>query len=212
MTAVLRHFLFAFAIVFAFTEMPPAATVEKPEPPSLVSPIALSKEDNQRLRAGKTLLKQDAGKAWVAMALVSQDAHAAAGLLMDFQKHTEIFPKLRDIAVTPLGESRYRLRSKVQAGPFSFAFTTLWQYDAATFTATFDLDKEQQNDFETYKGYWKFVPQEQEKALILYSIKTRTKNNPLAFLEDVESRKEMTRTLGELKTALELQEIEGHRP
>ncbi len=199
--AALRLFLFSGSILLTFAELLPAATVEKPEPPSLVSPIALSKEDNQRLRAGKIQLKQD-GKDWVAIALVAKDAYTAAGLLMDFQKHTEIFPKLRDLAVTPLGESRYRLRSKVQAGPFGFAFTTLWRYDAQTFTATFDLDKEQQNDFEVYKGYWKFVPQEQDKTLILYSIKTRTKNNPLAFLEDAESRKEMTRTMGEFTAAL----------
>lgn len=171
--------------------------------PLLDSPIALSKNNSVRLLAGKTLLIEAAGSdESVAATLVSAEPQEAAGLLMDFQQHPRIFPKLKDIKITPLGESRYRIGSVVKTGPFTFRFTTLWTYKPAQWTATFDLDPEETSDFEEYKGYWKFVPQKDEKTLILYSIKTKTKDNPLSFLEDMQSHKEMLVTLGEFKKAL----------
>ena len=139
---------------------------------------------------------------WLAAILVPQDSQDAAGLLLDFQRHLQIFPQLKDIAITPLGESRYRIWSRVKAGIFQFRFTTLWEYQAKEHLASFDLDPEEKNDFEQYKGFWKFLPQPDGKTLILYSIRTKTPDNPLAFLEEQASRKEMPKTLEEFKKAL----------
>ena len=163
------------------------------------------------MAAGKSLLIQTTNSPFhsfcdndcIATMLVAAEPQDAAGLLMDFQRHTQIFPKLKDIKITPLGESRYRLISLVKAGPFSFHFTTLWTYYPNECLATFDLDPEESSDFEQYKGFWKFVPQKDGKTLVLYSIKTKTKDNPFSFIEDARSRKEMLNTLGEFKKALE---------
>lgn len=204
----------ALALPQAGLAAAPAQKAKNPSPPkelpALSSPIAFSKDETAKLHAGKAILKdapdfplqKTSDNSWVAAALVPQDAEAAAGLLLDFQKQPEIFSKLKDIAVTPLGESRYRIVSTVQAGWFSFRYTTLWEYDAKEQLAAFSLDTSEENDFEEYRGYWKFIPQPDGKTLILYSIRTKTKNNPFSFIEDAESRKEMPKTLEEFKTAL----------
>ena len=180
------------------------------ELPTLDSPIAFSKDEDARLQSGKAILKEVQNSpfkaycdnAWIAVTLLKHDCQESAGLLMDFQRHPSIFPKLKDISVAPLGESRYRITSLVKAGFFQFHFTTLWAYDSEQFLATFRLDTEEQNDFEEYRGFWKFVPQPNEKSLVLYSIRTKTVGNPLAFLEDQESRKEMVKTLEEFQKAV----------
>lgn len=178
--------------------------------PPLESPVAFSQEEISRLQSGKALLKKvpdsvfkmNSDNDWIAAALLKHDCQESAGLLMDFQRHPAIFPKLKDITVTPLGESRYRIASVVKAGLFQFRFTTLWSYQSEQFLATFQLDEEEKNDFEKYQGFWKFVPQPDGKSLVLYSIRTKTLDNPLAFLEDQESRKEMVRTLEEFQKAI----------
>ncbi len=142
------------------------------------------------------------GNPWTAAILVKSAPLACAGVLLEFQKHPRIFSKVKETTVAGLGESRYRVFTRVRAGLFQFRYTALWAYQAKDNLARFDLDPEEKNDFLEYRGGWKFIPQRDNSTLILYSIRTKTKNNPLPFLEEGAARDEMPKTLEEFKKAL----------
>jgi hypothetical protein len=171
-----------------------------------LSQPALTKDEIARLKQGKIILKetkpqymkQYSNTPWAAITYFDMTPAQAAGVILDFHQYRKIFPKVKDLDIYPLGDSRYRLKYRVASGIFTFNYTVIMTYSAENNMIYWDLDPDHPGDFSVYKGYWKFV-KEGAKTLGIYSISPIT-NLPFPdFVQQEGAKNEMPLTVQEVK-------------
>jgi len=167
---------------------------------------ALTKADIDQLKHGKILLRETkphylkkySNTPWVAMAYFRLTPVQMAGVILDFHQYTKIFPKVKDLEIYPLGDSRYRLKYTVKSGLFTFRYTVIMNYGPTYDAITWRLDPEYPGDFKQYKGYWKFIRQG-SFTLGIYSISPLAKVPVPDFVQEQGARNEMPQTVREVK-------------
>ncbi|HRZ87171.1 MAG TPA: hypothetical protein P5287_05080 [bacterium] len=167
---------------------------------------SLSKQEKEQLKKGEIVLKeakphylkQYSNSPWIAISYFNQTPTELAGYILDFQQYTNMFPKVKDLVITPLGDSRYRLKYTVASGLFTFRYTIIMTYVPADNMIWWDLDPEHPGDFSAYKGYWKFIP-EGNKTMAVYSISPIAKLPVPDFMQQDGAKNEMPVTVKEVK-------------
>lgn len=166
----------------------------------------LTKDEIRQLKNGKILLKETkphylkkySNTPWAAMAYFRPTPVQMAGVILDFQQYTKMFPKVKDLEFYPLGDSRYRLKYTVKSGLFTFRYTIIMNYGPTYNAITWWLDPEHPGDFKQYKGYWKFIRQG-SFTLGIYSISPLAKVPVPDFVQEQSARNEMPQTVREVK-------------
>jgi ribosome-associated toxin RatA of RatAB toxin-antitoxin module len=143
---------------------------------------SLTLEQQRRLERGDVVLLNvlppggDArgGQGGTGMALVHASADAVWRVLVDYQHHTGIYPRVLDSRVLERDDTRALVRYVVGVGPFAFGFHVNNFPEPARGRLEWRLAGDRRNDlFRDSWGYWQIDPV-QHGVVLTYAMAART--------------------------------------
>jgi len=146
------------------------------------NPLALSSDQLERL-ARREIVVLDALPAGApaaarsggtALALVKAAPDTVWGVLVDYPRHSGLYPNVVEATVLEVDAAHALVRYVVGVGPFSFGFHVNNYPDAARGRLAWRLDRGRKNGlFRESVGYWQLEPRG-EGVLLTYAMAART--------------------------------------
>ena len=146
------------------------------------NPLALSSDQLERL-ARREIVVLDALPAGApaaarsggtALALVKAAPDTVWGVLVDYPRHSGLYPNVVEATVLEVDAAHALVRYVVGVGPFSFGFHVNNYPDAARGRLAWRLDSGRKNGlFRESVGYWQLEPRG-EGVLLTYAMAART--------------------------------------
>lgn len=146
------------------------------------TPLGLSSDQERRLERGEIVVldilppgdRAIKGQGGTALTLVSASPDAVWRVLVDYPRHSGLYPRVTDAQVLESDAGHALVRYVVGVGPFSFGFHVNNYPDAARGRLAWSLDRGRPNDlFRDSWGYWQVEPHRQG-VVLTYAMAART--------------------------------------
>ncbi len=146
------------------------------------TPLGLSSDQERRLERGEIVVLDilppgDAsikGQGGTALTLVNASPDTVWRVLVDYPRHSGLYPRVIDARVLESGGEHALVRYVVGVGPFSFGFHVNNYPDAARGRLAWSLDRGRPNDlFRDSWGYWQIDPRP-PGVVLTYAMAART--------------------------------------
>lgn len=146
------------------------------------TPLGLSSDQQRRLERGEIVVldilppgdRAIKGQGGTALTLVSASPDAVWRVLVDYPRHSGLYPRVTDAQVLESDAGHALVRYVVGVGPFSFGFHVNNYPDAARGRLAWSLDRGRPNDlFRDSWGYWQVEPHRQG-VVLTYAMAART--------------------------------------
>ena len=146
------------------------------------TPLGLSSDQERRLERGEIVVldilppgdRVIKGQGGTALTLVNASPDAVWGVLVDYPRHSGLYPRVTDARVLEADAAHALVRYVVGVGPFSFGFHVNNYPDAARGRLAWSLDRGRPNDlFRDSWGYWQVEPHRQG-VVLTYAMAART--------------------------------------
>lgn len=146
------------------------------------TPLGLSSDQERRLERGEIVVldilppgdRVIKGQGGTALTLVNASPDAVWRVLVDYPRHSGLYPRVTDAEVLESDAAHALVRYVVGVGPFSFGFHVNNYPDAARGRLAWSLDRGRPNDlFRDSWGYWQVEPRPQG-VVLTYAMAART--------------------------------------
>ncbi len=146
------------------------------------TPLGLSSDQERRLERGEIVFLDILppgdpaikGQGGTALTLVNASPDTVWRVLVDYPRHSGLYPRVIDARVLESGAEHALVRYVVGVGPFSFGFHVNNYPDAARGRLAWSLDRERPNDlFRDSWGYWQIDPRP-PGVVLTYAMAART--------------------------------------
>ncbi len=150
--------------------------------PRAVAAVELSAQQQRRLEHGEVVLVDRlppggtprGGQGGTAIALTQASPRAVWQVLVDYPRHSGLYPRVVDAAVLESDGTRALVRYVIEVGPFSFGFHVNNYADEVRGRLVWELARSRENDlFRESWGYWQ-VDSSPRGTVVTYSMAART--------------------------------------
>lgn len=194
------------------TDAPVAAAVPAAAPAAADARIpTLSDKEWATLRSNKVVVRGEmyatpdgkrAGKG-VAFVIIDKAPEAAWAVLTDYQKMPEFMPRLHKVTIKQKTPERMKVLQELKIMFKTVEYTLDLQFNHEKKRMDWTLDKSVENDIKDTFGSWDFIPFENGKTLVAYTIAVNTGVAIPQFLEDYLTKKDLPEVLLSMKRRVE---------
>lgn len=191
----------ALAAALAFTADPPAQAKA-----AGLTPAEWAKASNGEVVVkGETFKNAEGkdsgrGRAWV---VINATADACYATIHKYEDVPQYLPRVKKVSFLDKGETQMRITQEIGVVFSTYRYTMDFTFDPAAKVASWVLDPKVRNDIKDTSGAWKFVPLDDGKTLLDYTVSVDTGMSVPRAISDYMTRKDLPDVLLNFKKRVE---------